>query len=88
MEAASVPPSGAEGSAPLSDPHPDIEPEVNEYGIQGETWLDRFVPDCCFGCKHFDGGEVGEYGVIFSRPYCMIGVILPIRKGTCRRQER
>lgn len=47
-----------------------------------------FVPDCCLNCLHFEEGEYGDYGSRLSPPYCLKNIWLPVRKGTCKIQER
>lgn len=59
----------------------------NEHGIKGWVEMDTFIPQCCFNCQHFDGGEYGDYGVIHSHPYCLKSIFFPVRKGDCRGKE-
>lgn len=61
---------------------------TNEHGVKGEKISRTFIPYVCLDCAHFEMGEIGDYGTVYSYPGCMLGVILPTRKGTCRRQER
>lgn len=58
---------------------------TNERGVVGEEILRTFVPKVCLDCDHFDGGDCGDYGTVYSYPGCSLGLILPTRKGTCKR---
>lgn len=64
----------------------DALEEINEHGVKGETWSRTFVPYVCMECKHFEDGETGDYGTVYSYPGCMLGMMLPTRKGTCKRR--
>ena len=42
------------------------------------------VPACCEWCNAFNYGEIDNYG----NPYCMRGIILPVKKYTCKMQDK
>ncbi len=60
----------------------------NKHGVFGFVEMDTFIPQCCFNCQHYDGGEYGDYGVILSRPYCLMGLFYPTHKGSCKRSQQ
>jgi len=60
----------------------------NKHSVLGFVEMDTFIPQCCFNCRHYDGGEYGDYGTILSRPYCLMGLFFPTSKGSCRRSQQ
>jgi hypothetical protein len=68
------------------------ESSGNHYGsLQADgtfrTNVPIFVPACCLDCRHYDMGEVGDYGSKLGPPCCDLNLFFPTRKGTCKRRE-
>jgi hypothetical protein len=64
---------------------------TNQHGVRGAMLpgIARacFVPECCLGCEHFDGPEMGDYGSVFGSPCCGASVWFPSRTGRCGKRR-
>lgn len=60
---------------------------VNEHGVMVFDVEGFPVPECCLGCRNYEGPEYGlDYGGLISGPYCNENLFMPTRKGTCKRR--
>lgn len=66
---------------------PDFETKYDIETLEEVVNDTVVVPTCCLDCRWYDHGEYGDYGTLLAGPYCTVGVVFPVRKGTCKRRQ-
>ena len=59
----------------------------NNTGMASGRGSGQVKPGCCGNCKHYDWDILAE-GFGEHLRWCNLGVSLPVRKQTCKRQEK
>ena len=66
---------------------PVTEYSTSHFGhYEGGRWVHATceVPEVCWNCPLFEYGEMGDYGDLWSLPYCTRGLWFPTRKNACK----
>lgn len=53
---------------------------INQHGVE----MFGGVPLICATCPLLEGPEYDDFGNTWALPFCLRGVKLPVRKGTCK----
>lgn len=69
----------------------DIALEVKKFdrSLAADSYRDRkYAPECCRNCRHIASDSDGFSTTYDTFFYCELGIFLPVKKKSCKRQEK